>query len=107
MCVTGAVLLDAQKLSSRNVEFLCYWISLKVHMDFSIKSKTDFSFSPIIVWIWYFECVDYIPHGITLIVLSECLDLIVINFNWPTQSWTIVQQEISSMIFANHFGHIQ
>ena len=33
------------------------------------------------VWFGYFEYVGYLLHGITLIVLSECLDLITINFN--------------------------
>ena len=34
--------------------------------------------------IWIFECVGYLLHDITLIILSECLGLIATNFNWST-----------------------
>ena len=44
----------------------------------------------------YFEYVDYLPYGTTLIVLNYCFDLMAINFNWSTQPWSIVQREISS-----------
>jgi len=29
----------------------------------------------------YFEYVGYLPHGITLIVLNKCLDLVTVNVN--------------------------
>ena len=47
-------------------------------------------------WFGYFEYVSYFPCAITLMVLSWCLDLIAINFNWSTQLWSIIHQEISS-----------
>ena len=49
------------------------------------------------VWFGYFEYVGYLLHGITLIALSECLDLITINFNCFTWPWNTVQQEIPNM----------
>ena len=48
-------------------------------------------------WFGYFEYVGYLLHGITLIVLNYCLDLIVLNFNWSTRLWNIIQREISRM----------
>ena len=50
-------------------------------------------------WFGYFEYVGYLPRGITLIILNECLDLIAINFNWSTGPWSIIQWEISSTKF--------
>ena len=47
-------------------------------------------------WFGYFEYVGYLPCGIILIVLNECLDWISINFNWSTRLWSIVQREIFS-----------
>ena len=47
-------------------------------------------------WCGYFEYVGYLPSSITLITLSECLDLITINFNWSTGPWSTIQWEISS-----------
>ena len=49
-----------------------------------------------IAWFRYFEYVSYLQHGITLVVLNYCFDLITINFNWSTRPWSIVQWEISS-----------
>ena len=47
-------------------------------------------------WFGYFEYVGYLPRGITLIILNECIDLIDINFNWSTWLWNNIQQGISS-----------
>ena len=47
-------------------------------------------------WFGYFEYVGYLLHGLTLIVLNSCLDLIAINFIWSTWPWSSVQREISS-----------
>ena len=38
----------------------------------------------------YFEYAGYLPCGIKLIVLNYCFNLIAINFNWSSQSWSII-----------------
>ena len=47
-------------------------------------------------WIGYFEYVGYLPHGIMLISINVSI-LIAVNCSWSTQSWSIVQWEISSV----------
>ena len=70
---------------------------LKFCMVFFHKIKDTFLFSPITLFNWIFEYVCYVPHGIMLIILNLCLDLMAINFNWSAQPWSIIQREISSM----------
>ena len=57
--------------------------------------KIKFSFSPITLLIWIFQVCWLSPTWYN-IDCSQCLDLITINFNWPTQPWSIAHRETSS-----------
>ena len=57
-------------------------------------------------WFGYFEYVGYLPHGIPLIVLNYCLDLITINFKWCTDCGALSSKKFPAWNFTNHFWHI-
>ena len=58
-----------------------------------------------LIWIfWIFGYVGYLLCGLTLISVFQfdhcqlqCFNLITVSFNWSTQLWSTIQQEISSM----------
>ena len=56
--------------------------------------------------IWIFWVCQLSPTWYN-VDCSQCLELITINFNWSTQWWSIVQQEISSMKLCKPLWHIQ
>ena len=68
-----------------------YWVGQKSSYGYfhKIKDTIFFIFSNN-HWFGYFDHVGNLQCGITLIVLSYCLDLIAVNFNWSTQHWSII-----------------
>ena len=58
-------------------------------------------------WFGYFEYVGYLPHGITLILLNYCFNLIGINFNWSTYREALSSEKSPSWNITNHFWHIR
>ena len=57
-------------------------------------------------WLEYFEYVSYLLHGITLIVLNFCLDLITITSTGLPDLGAWSSKKAPERNFANHFWHI-
>ena len=79
------------------VFFFFFWLNLMWIPNIEVIKLTMLMEMIFRAWFWYFEYVLYLRPDIMLIVLNEYLNLITVNFIWPTWSWSIIQREISSM----------